>query len=153
MPTRELVYQMYGRAAELTQLLETEIGTALLALDALETKSFLSPNSDAYLRLRNAIESQTLGKSLRQMRERLRLLEDLETVLSDALLTRNHLAHRFYPEHGLAIMEENGRVEMLKRLEAMTATLSRAYAIAGNVAQALVTGVQLMKAAHEQKLA
>jgi hypothetical protein len=80
MATRGDVYLRTGRGLELAQLLETEIGTALLALDGLMTRSHLNPDPHKYLRLRDAIASQTLGKSLRQMRERLKLHEDLEGI-------------------------------------------------------------------------
>jgi hypothetical protein len=51
MATREAVYVAFGRAAEVAQLLETEIGTALLALDALETERW-APHRSAPLNVR-----------------------------------------------------------------------------------------------------
>lgn len=96
MASREEVYVEFGRAAEVAQLLETEIGTALLALDALETKSFISPNADAYTRLRDAIDGKTLGAAIKQMGKFIELENDLGAVLSRALESRNLLTHRFY---------------------------------------------------------
>jgi len=141
MISRDALYAQVGRSLELCQLLEKEIGTALLGLDALMTKSHLQPNPDRYLRLRDAIEKQTLGQSLKQMRERLKLQEDLEAVLNEALRARNNLAHRFFSQHGLKVIEPEGRAEMLHDLDGLMAALQHGYALAGNVAHALVAAV------------
>jgi len=141
MTSRDQLYARSGRALEICQLLEKEIGTALLALDALMTKSHLQPNADNYLRLRDAIEKQTLGQSLKQMRERLKLQEDLEEVLQDALLARNTLAHHFFARHGLKVLEADGRSGMLQDLNELITALQHGYDLAGNVARALVEAV------------
>lgn len=148
MATREEVYIEYGRAAEVAQLLETEIGTALLALDALETKSFVNPDADTYKRLRDAIDGQTLGASLKQMGKYLDLKNDTGGLLSRALETRNLLTHRFYRQHGFAILEDAGRAKMAKHLREIHAQLSEAYAIAGYLSQTLVSSVMLLKKVH-----
>jgi hypothetical protein len=62
MATVEQVYHDAGRALEAASLLETELGTCLLALDALETRSFANPDTEAYRRLLEAMESNTLGR-------------------------------------------------------------------------------------------
>jgi hypothetical protein len=139
--TREELYLRAGRGLELCQLLETEIGTALLALDALVTRSHLKPDPDQYLRLRDAIEKQTLGRSLKQMKEKLKLQEDLEEILANALKARNDLAHKFYARHGLKIIDDAGRTEMLSYLNVLIRTLEQGYGLAGNVAAALVHAV------------
>ena len=142
MASRETVYQCFGRAAELAQLLEMEVGTSLLALDALESKRFLAIDPDAYLRLRTAIESQTLGQALRRMREKLQLIDDLELVLVEALRFRLRLAHRFFPEHGLSMLTEDGRLKMVSELMEICDTLQRAYSVASNVSFALVSSIR-----------
>ena len=142
MASRETVYQCFGRAAELAQLLEMEVGTALLALDALESQRFLTPDSQAYLRLRGAIESQTLGQALRRMREKLQSIDDLELVFSEALRFRIRLSHRFFPDHGLSMLSDDGRLRMVTELIDMSSTLQRAYQLASDVAFALLRDVQ-----------
>jgi hypothetical protein len=142
MTSRASLYARAGRGLELCQLLEREIGTALLALDVLMTKSHLQANPDKYLRLQDAIEKQTLGQALKQMRERLQLQEDLEAVLREALGARNDLAHRFFSRHGLKVIEAEGRAEMLEELNSLIACLVHGYVVAGNVARALVVAVQ-----------
>jgi hypothetical protein len=148
MATREVVYREFGKAAEIAQLLETELGTALLALDALETKSFLRPGADAYLRLRDAIDKQTLGHSIKQIRKRLSLTEDLGGLFQRALETRNLLTHRFYPQHGLAILDVEGRKKMVIHLVESQAELNRAYLAAQHFSELLVNAVKLLKKVH-----
>lgn len=149
-PSRSQVYEQFGRAMELAQLFETEVGTALLALDAIERKSFISPDPEAYKRLSTAIAAQTLGRSLAQMKERLHLTEDLEQEFASALKIRNHLAHRFFPDHGIRFLEESGQLEMLSRLKEACTTMQRAYTIAGNVAHALVKAVHQIRSHSSQ---
>ena len=151
MASREEVYIEFGKAAEVAQLLETEIGTALLALDALENKSFISPDADAYMRLRNAIDGQTLGAALKQMGKYLDLKNDSGGVLSRALETRNLLTHRFYRQHGFAILEDAGRAKMAKHLREIHAQLNEAYVVAGHLSQTLVSAVMLLKKVHDKQ--
>jgi hypothetical protein len=142
--TREAVYQAAGKALELAQLLETEIGTSLLALDALETKSFLRPDADAYTRLRDAIDGQTLGRSLRQIKSRPNLDDNIEEVFADALESRNILAHRFYAQHGMRIFEPAGCDRMIAHIDKLREKLMRAYNCAQNISELLVNGVRLL---------
>ena len=144
MATREAVYQAVGKALELAQLLETEIGTSLLALDALETKSFLRPDADAYMRLREAIDRQTLGRSLDQIKKRLNLDGNLEEVFADALESRNILAHRFYAQHGMSIFEPAGCDRMIAHIDKLREKLMPAYSRAQYISELLVNGVRLL---------
>ena len=150
MATRDELYVAVGRALELAQLFEIELGTALLALDALETKSYLNPEADVYLRLRNSIESQTLGKSLNQIKRKLSLNEDLESLFQAALDSRNTLAHHFFPKHGLKVIEAEGRNKMVADALEIQSKLQRAYSVARHISELLVKGVLLLKKAHEK---
>ena len=121
------------------------MGRRFLALDALETKSFLRPDADAYVRLRDAIDKQTLGRSLKQMAARLKLAEDLAILFEGALETRNLLAHRFFPQHGLAILDGSGRNKMALHLVKIQVELQRAYSAAQHMSELLVKSVMLLK--------
>jgi Txe/YoeB family toxin of Txe-Axe toxin-antitoxin module len=149
MASREDVYIEFGRAAEIAQMLEREIGTALLALDGLETKSYLNPDADAYRRLTQAIEAQTLGGSLRKMGKYFDLKNETSGTFSRALETRNRLAHRFYAAHGLAMIEVTGRDKMVDDLREIQTVLSAAYAIASPLSSALVK--TLLNSAKERQ--
>lgn len=151
MTSREDVYHDAGKALELAQLLETEIGTALLALDALETKSFVRPDADAYRRLLDAIDKQTLGRSLTKIRKQLDLTENLEVLFTEALNARNFLAHRFFPHHGLAIFESDGCAAMAQHIQDLRSKLWPAYTTAQNIAGILVSSVALLHKAQTGK--
>lgn len=151
MTSREDVYHDAGKALELAQLLETEIGTALLALDALEKKSFIRQDADAYRRLLDAIDKQTLGRSLDKIRKQLNLTENLEVLFTEALDARNFLAHRFFPHHGLAILESGGCTAMALHIQDLRSKLLPAYNTAQNIASILVSSVALLHKVHAGK--
>jgi hypothetical protein len=146
MPLRKVVYQRVGRASELAQLLEYEIGTALLALDGIQTGSYLAPNADEYTRLRTELESKTLGQSLKKLKDQLSLQVDIEAELTEALQVRNHLAHHFFRKHGLAMLEEDGQKKMIQELDECIATLHTAFTSAGCVAHAIVYKLHELRA-------
>jgi hypothetical protein len=138
MASQDDVYVQFGRAAELAQMLEREIGTALLAFDGLETKSYLNPDADAYRRLTQAIESQTLGSSLKQMGKYFDLKNEAGATFSRALETRNRLTHRFFAGHGLAMTSDAGRDTMVEDLRDIQNQLTTAYNIASPLSSSLV---------------
>jgi len=135
------VYEQFGRAAHQAQMLETDLGTALLALDALETKSFLNPDSDAYLRLRTAIDQHTLGRSLKLIRQKLSLDDDADTVLEKSLDTRNFLIHHFFRAYAVSFFESNGRDSMVTRLLDIEQELTEAHLTAQRIAESLLSSM------------
>ena len=144
MATVEEVYHDAGRALEAANLLETELGTCLLALDALETGSFANPDADAYLRLREAIDSNTLGRSIRVIKDKLHITDNVDAVLQDALEARNFLAHRFFPHHGMKIHDPAGRDEMVAHIDRLRDAIWPAYTAAGIWSSLLVTAVKTL---------
>ena len=64
----------------------------------------------------------------------------LEQLLSDALVSRNRLAHSFYLKHNLRRNSDDGRKVMLSDLEAIHENLLDAYK-----AVLLLSGVDLEK--------
>jgi hypothetical protein len=138
MATRDQVYFEAGRAIEAACLLETELGTSLLALDALETGNYANPDADAYTRLRDAIDSNTLGRSLHAIKRKLKFSDDLEATFSGALAARNFVAHRFFPHHGLRILEPAGCERMLDHLKELHGKLWAAYTVAQHVSESLM---------------
>lgn len=149
MATREDVYTAVGSALEKAQLLEHELGTTLLAFDALETKSFLAPDPSAYLRLSKAIESKTLGGLLKQIKAQFSLHEDIESIYELALDQRNHLAHEFYPKHGVDILSPEGRDRMAAHAQRIHVDIDAAYQLSQHVSQLLVGQVLAFKKARQ----
>lgn len=149
MVTREDVYLGFGRLAELAQLLETELGTAILAHDAIERKMYVQADVDAAKRLLEAIEKKTLGASLSAIRSRFNITDELSSLFDRALQTRNLLMHRFFLHHGLAIETDSGRHAMLRHMDKLRPHLEIAYQAAGYLAQILLDAVRLLKKVHE----
>jgi hypothetical protein len=141
MTTRLEVYEAAGRALEISQLFETELGTALLALDALETGSHLNPVADAYVRLRSEVDGITLGKTLRRIAKRLELPEDTEIVFSRALEARNFVAHHLFKRNNVAILDAAGCALLFSEAEQAISTIRPAYSAAQVLAARLVTQV------------
>ncbi|WP_185814680.1 hypothetical protein [Xanthomonas sp. SS] len=139
MSSRSEVYEAAGRALESSQLFEFELGTALLALDALESNGFIRQSSDAYSRLRTAVDGLTLGKSLKRIKGRLALDEDLESIFQEALDARNFLAHHLFKRNSLAILEPDGRMELVSEIAIVSSKVKSAYAAAQGIAHALAT--------------
>ncbi|MEH2556091.1 hypothetical protein V1286_003620 [Bradyrhizobium algeriense] len=144
MATVEQVYHDAGRALEAANLLETELGTCLLALDALETGSYANPDADAYARLREAIDSNTLGRSIRAIKAKLQITDSVDAVFQDALEARNLLAHRFFPHHGLKVHDPAGRDEMVAHIDRLRDAIWSAYTIAGKWSPLLVAAVRVL---------
>lgn len=149
MATVEEVYHDAGRALEAACLLETELGTCLLVLDALETGSFAKADADAYLRLREAIDSNTLGQSIRAIKRKLSITEDIDSVFLDALEARNFLAHRFFLHHGMNIHDPGGRDQMVAHIDKLRDAIWPAYTIAGNWSSLLMAALQVLVRAKQ----
>ncbi len=150
MATRNEVYLEFGRIAELAQLFETELGTALLAHDAMERKLYIGPPKDATARVLEAIESKTLGANLKAIRSRLDVSDDLAAVFEQALEARNALMHGFFLKHGMAIHSEAGCDAMIQHINKLRPDLERAYQSASYLSQVLVDAVRLLKRVAEQ---
>jgi len=151
MASREAVYEQFGRAGHTAQFLEWDIGNALLILDARLTKSFLNPDADRYLRLRDAIDKQTLGTSLKQMREMLPLAGDLDSLFRAALTTRNRLVHHFFRNYNAEWSHDAGRDTMLADLRNIDVELRSASAVAQNISSELVADLQAKVTPDQQQ--
>jgi hypothetical protein len=131
-----------GKALEKAQLLETAMGNALLAFDALETGSFLKPDADAYLRLRDAIDHQTLGRSLKKMQRWLNVPEDPESFFSRALEARNFLVHHLIRHYGVDLLNQSKHPEIVAHITRLERDMDTAYAIAERVTTLLMAAIE-----------
>lgn len=143
MATREQVYHDAGRALELANLLEVELGTCLLVLDVLEGGG-VAPDADAFRRLQDAIDGHTLGRSIRAIKGKLNITDDEGTMFQDALDARNFLAHRFFPSYGMKIHDDTGRDEMVARIDQLWETMWSAYSAAGLWSSLLLDAARLL---------
>jgi len=140
MPTLDDVYQKFGFASEAAQLLETELGTLLLMIGAIEKDLVENPDKQEASDLYNKINKKTLGQLLGGIQKSTLSVEHLEELLSKALKERNRLAHSFYRQHNFRRNSDEGRQIMLDDLEGIHEALLEAYK-----AVLLLSGIDLDK--------
>lgn len=145
MPTLDDVYRKFGEVSEAAQLLETELGTRLLMNGCIDKDLLNNSNQEKAAQLYRQIERSTLGQLLKQLNRASDPDPQLEALLSEALTTRNRLAHSFYLRHNFRRNSEDGRAIMIKDLEAMHEKLLKAYK-----AVMLLSGIDLDELAAEQ---
>jgi hypothetical protein len=151
MPSLDDVYCKFGFVAEAAQLIETELGTALLFYDIVDAElisheTLKVTDRVAAQEIAARIDRQTFGQLLKNNKKYRGELDALEPLLSDALDARNRLSHHFYREHNLRRNTDAGREIMMADLEAMHTVLLAAYK-----ALMLLSGTDLDKMAAERK--
>ncbi|MDS1873253.1 hypothetical protein [Vibrio vulnificus] len=127
MTTIDEVYRKFGEASEAAQLLETELGTLLIQLLAADKGLFEESNPEIAQKLVNDVNKSTLGQLIRRVGYNSETEEQMVAMFSNALKTRNRLAHNFFREHGLGRNSATGRKAMLEDLEVMHSNLLEAY--------------------------
>ena len=142
MPTLDDVYRKFGETSEVTQLLETELGTAQLFLRGVH-EGLITPTLEAdgkrAAELLEKIDRQTLGQHIKETKQHTNALDKVEPFLSAALKERNRLSHHFYREHNIRKDTDAGRAVMLADLESIHSTLLEAY----KAAMMLLSGIDL----------
>jgi hypothetical protein len=127
VPTLDEVYCKFGETSEAAQLLETELGTILLTVGAIDAGLLEQPDKARASELFQFINRQTLGQLLKSLNRSTDSLEHLEAVLERALSERNRLSHTFYRQHNFRRNSVDGRVLMMNDLESIHHTLLEAY--------------------------
>jgi len=127
MRDRHELYAKYGIAAEAAQLFETELGTLLLCLRALEHGWDVVPDGEAAREVLNEIDRSTLGRLLHNLRRHINIEGALEEEFALALDARNRLMHGFFERHNFKIQSEQGRREMIEDLKNLHKKLCTAW--------------------------
>ena len=127
MADRHELYAKYGIAAEAAQLFETELGTLLLCLRALEKDWHIVPDGAAAREVLESIDSSTLGRVLNDLKRHVTIDSDLEEGFSSALMARNRLMHGFFERHNFKIHTKEGRREMIADLDRLHGELFAAW--------------------------
>jgi hypothetical protein len=140
VPTLDEVYCKFGETSEAAQLLETELGTILLTVGAIDAGLLEQPDKARASELFQFINRQTLGQLLKSLNRSTDSLEHLEAVLERALSERNRLSHAFYRQHNFRRNSDEGRALMINDLESIHDTLLEAYK-----AVMLLSGIDLDK--------
>ena len=121
------VYRKFGETAEAAQLLETQLGTMLLLVRGTEDKLISEPNPNRATDVYRQINRQTLGQLLKNLKNTNQSLQELDSLLSNALGERNRLFHSFYRQHNFRRNSDEGRMLMLRDLESIHDILLHAY--------------------------
>jgi hypothetical protein len=127
VPSLDDVYRKFGEAAEVAQLLETQLGTMLLLSRSAEDGLFIEPNPERASDLHETINRHTLGQLIKGLNRPTQSREALESLLFKALRERNRLFHSFYRQHNFRRNSDEGRELMLKDLESIHNPLLEAY--------------------------
>ncbi len=153
MPSMDEIFRKFGDASQAAQLLETELGTHLLILQAEEIDAFLGDRGEEATQILRKINRSTLGQIFRRLKDKHPQFHDADGVFATALAARNRLAHSFYRRHGFAKFSEEGRMRMLEDLEQIHAAVLDAYklalALGGIDIDALVAQVRAMAAGEK----
>lgn len=138
MPSLDDVYRKFGETFEAAQLLETQLGTMLLEIDAIEADLFENPDREKATEIYCRINRHTLGQLIKKFGCANVSAPHLDALLSRALAVRNRLSHTFYLRHNFRRSTEEGRAIMMDDLESMHRELLEAYK-----AVMLLSGVDL----------
>ena len=138
MPALDDVYRKFGEVSEAAQLLETELGTLLLAHKCIDAGLIANRDPNRATAIYDQINKQTFGQLMQSLGKAGASIGGLEQLLSNALVSRNRLAHSFYLKHNFRRNSDDGREVMLRDLEAIHEDLLDAYK-----AVLLLSGVDL----------
>lgn len=130
MLDRHELYAKYGIAAEAAQLFETDLGTLLLSVWALENGWHVVPDGAAAREVLNSIDRSTLGRVLNDLKRYIRISTEFEDVFLLGLRARNHLMHGFFERHNFKIQTAEGRKEMIVDLDNLHRELFAAWRLA-----------------------
>lgn len=115
------VYAYFGLAQYLAQVLEHGLANALMCAELLPRRAgkpvprkHWEAEFDLFM---NQQFEQTLGRLIRGLGKATSVPTDLEGLLTDALKTRNFLAHHFFRERAESFMSRDGRDKMIEELE------------------------------------
>ncbi|WP_374292783.1 hypothetical protein [Paenirhodobacter enshiensis] len=145
MATRKELYAKFGETAEAAQLFETELGTLLFVLSALENGWHVTPDPKAARKTLDQIEAHTLGRLLGALKGKIAFDEHLSERFALALNARNRLNHGFYERHSFKIQTEEGRDVMIADLEDLHDELFQSWQLASGLTSSMAEVVAKLR--------
>ena len=140
MASKSELHMIIGETMEVAQFLELELGTILLVQEADENKWYENPidNSKAYEKLLEKVNKNSLGASLKKLREKINHKDDLVVIMEEALQARNRFTHHIFREHGMNRFTDNGRDKMIADIKKLNEKMEKAYSLAQPISERLV---------------
>jgi hypothetical protein len=146
MPSLDSLYAKFGITAEAGQLLETELGTLLIA-DAIKLHGLDKVRNKVLAKkILEDIDRKTLGQLIQTLRKHRTVPPEFEAELEIALSERNRLNHSFYLEHNLRKLSEEGRQVMIADLKVIHERIHKAYQTARSFTHIEISADALEKA-------
>lgn len=127
MATREELYAKFGVTAEAAQLLETDLGTILLAVEGWKNGWHISPDSERATEFYERLNRKTLDQLMGDVRRYIQFDDAITEKLETGLAARNRLNHGFFERHNFAIQTDEGRDKMVQDLERLHTQLFEAW--------------------------
>lgn len=151
MATRDELYAKFGVTAEAAQLFETDLGTLLFSIMALENGWHLAPDPKMARKALDEIEAHTLGRLLGVLKGKVAFDEHLGERFASALIARNRLNHGFYERYNFKIQTDEGRDEMIAALEELHEELFQAWKVASSLTTATAELIAKLRANTQAK--
>jgi hypothetical protein len=123
------VYRKFGEVSEAAQLLETELGTILMQIHAVDSDLFSMERREEAAEIYNSINRSTFGQVLRKIGEKTLHLDHAADLFAKALAERNRLSHSFFRQHNFRRNSPEGRALMLADLDSIHETVLEAYKV------------------------
>ena len=129
------VYAQFGLAIYLAQVLEHGIGNALVYTSLIPSNignvRSATEWQEKFDQFLGTHFEKTLGRMISTLKAQVAIPNNLESLLSTALKTRNWLAHHYFRDRSDEFMNEAGRMKMIVELEEAQALFSRTDQILG----------------------
>lgn len=135
MATRDELYAKFGITAEAAQLFETELGTLLFLIRAIEKGWYVSPDPVNAQNELEQIEAHTLGRLLGVLKGKVAFDEHLAERFASALKARNRLNHGFFERHNFKVQTNEGRDVMIADLEELHEELFQVWRMASGLTE------------------
>ncbi|UHG95140.1 hypothetical protein [Pseudomonas sp. 7-41] len=127
------VYAHFGLAMYLAQCLEQSIFVHLMFFDFFPRNVKNFKEQERWQQDFDRYESEELGKTMGRLIQAFndagQPTDEIKVVLTNVLVQRNRLAHKYFSEKSIAFMTESGRSEMITELESIQEMFGTAMAM------------------------
>jgi len=141
------VYAHFGLAMYLAQCLEQSIFLHLMFFDFFPRNVKDFKGKEHWQKDFDRYESEELGKTMGRLiqdfKDAGQPTDEIKAVLTNVLVQRNRLAHKYFSEKSISFMSESGRSEMIAELESIQEMFSTAMAMIDAITMPVARGYGL----------